>query len=125
MPTVNTTTFNVAENTTAVGTLAASETVTWSLGTDADTQLFNLVNSALSFKAAPNYEAPRGNPFNASTNTNAYTVNVMATDAAGNVKAQAIVVNISDVNEAPVAVMIPARAATQHVAFSYDVSGFF
>ena len=125
LPTVNTTTFNVAENTTAVGTLAASETVTWSLGTDADTQLFNLVNSALSFKAAPNYEAPRGNPFNASTNTNAYTVNVMATDAAGNVKAQAIVVNISDVNEAPVAVMIPARAATQHVAFSYDVSGFF
>ena len=99
-PTVNTTSFSVAENTTAVGTLAASETVTWSLGTGADTLRFGLTGGVLSFSAAPNFEMPRNAALSAA-NSNAYTVNVNATDTAGNVKAQAIVVNVTDVNEAP------------------------
>ena len=125
-PTVNTTSFSVEENTTAVGTLTASETVTWSLGMDLDTELFTLTNSVLSFKTAPNYEMPRGSAFNADSNNDAYTVNVIVTDAAGKASTSAIVVNVTDVNEAPIARgTIATRAATQHVAFSYDVSGSF
>ncbi|MCX8519222.1 MAG: cadherin repeat domain-containing protein, partial [Methylophilaceae bacterium] len=101
-PTVNATTFSVAENSTAVGSLAASETVTWSLGSGDDTSQFTLTNGVLSFSAAPNFEMPRGSAFNAANNNDAYTVNVIATDTAGNVKAQAIVVNVTDVNENPV-----------------------
>ena len=128
------TSANVAENSRGAVTLTAnandvpaSTSVTWSLDTGLDSALFDITSAGvLSFKIAPNYEMPRGSAFNADSNNDAYTVNVIATDAAGNASApSAIVVNVTDVNEAPVAVMIPARAATQHVAFSYDVSGFF
>ena len=125
-PTVNTTSFSVEENTTAVGTLTASETVTWSLGMDLDTELFTLTNSVLSFKTAPNYEMPRGSAFNAASNNDVYTVNVIVTDAAGKASQESLWVYVTDVNEAPIAVgTIATRAATQHVAFSYDVSGSF
>ena len=126
---------NVAENTLGAVTLIAnandmpaSTSVTWSLGTGLDSALFNITSAGvLSFKTAPNYEMPRGSAFNAASNNDAYTVNVIATDAAGNASApSAIVVNVSDVNEAPVAVgIISSRAATKNVAFSYDVSRFF
>ncbi|MCX8519606.1 MAG: Ig-like domain-containing protein, partial [Methylophilaceae bacterium] len=126
---------NVAENTLGAVTLTAnandmpaSTSVTWSLGTGLDSALFNLTSAGvLSFKTAPNFEMPRSSAFNATSNSDAYTVNVMATDAAGNVSAPSpIVVNVTDVNEAPVTVgTISPRAATQNVAFSYDVSGFF
>ena len=125
-PTVNTTSFSVEENSTAVGTLTASETVTWSLGMDLDTELFTLTNSVLSFKTAPNYEMPRGSAFNAASNNDVYTVNVIVTDAAGKASQESLWVYVTDVNEAPIAVgTIATRAATQHVAFSYDVSGSF
>ena len=128
------TSANVAENSRGEVTLTAnandvpaSTSVTWSLGTGLDSALFDITSAGvLSFKIAPNYEMPRGSAFNADSNNDAYTVNVIATDAAGNASApSAIVVNVTDVNEAPFAVMIPARAATQNVAFSYDVSGSF
>ena len=126
VPTVNTTTFNVAENTTAVGTLAASETVTWSLGTGADTSRFGLTGGVLSFSTAPNFEMPRSAPFSAATNNNIYTVNVNATDAAGNVRAQAIVVNVTDVNEAPaVGTNTINQTGVLNQAFTLNVSGAF
>ena len=126
VPTVNTTTFNVAENTTAVGTLAASETVTWSLGTGADTSRFGLTGGVLSFSTAPNFEMPRSAPFSAATNNNIYTVNVNATDAAGNVRAQAIVVNVTDVNEAPaVGTNTANQTGVLNQAFTLNVSGAF
>ena len=126
LPTVNTTTFSVAENTTAVGTLAANETVTWSLGTGADTGLFTLTNGVLSFTTAPNYEMPRGSAFNAASNNDAYTVNVTATDTAGNVKAQAIVVNVTDVNEAPTVVaQTPSSSVLVNQAANLNVANAF
>ncbi|MCX8519609.1 MAG: putative Ig domain-containing protein, partial [Methylophilaceae bacterium] len=126
-PTVNITTFSFAENaTTAVGTLAANETVTWSLGSGGDTSRFSLTNGVLSFSTAPNFEMPRGAAFNAASNNNAYTVNVNATDTAGNVKAQAIVVNVTDVNESPVlGTVTTAQTATVNQAFSVNVSSAF
>ena len=121
-PTVNATTFSVAENTTAVGTLAANETVTWSLGSGADTSRFNLTNGVLSFSVAPDFEMPRGSAFDAASNNNAYTVNVTATDTAGNVKAQAIVVNVTDVNEAPTVIApIVNQTVVVNQSFSLDV----
>ena len=125
-PTVNTTTFNAAENTTAVGNLVANETVTWSLGAaGADTSRFNLTNGVLTFATAPNFEAPRGAALSAA-NSNAYTVNVNATDTAGNVRAQAIVVNVTDVNEAPTVIApTPASSVLVNQAANLNVSGAF
>ena len=126
-PTVNTTTFSVAENTTAVGTLAANETVTWSLDTGADTGLFTLTGGVLSFTTTPNYETPRGSAFNAASNNDAYTVNVIATDAAGNASApSAIVVNVTDVNEAPTVVaQTPTSSVSVNQAVNLNVANAF
>ena len=125
-PTVNTTTFSVAENTTAVGTLVANEAVTWSLAADADMSRFDLTNGVLTFKTAPNYEMPRGSAFNAANNNDAYTVNVNATDTAGNVKAQAIVVNVTDVNEAPTVIaQTPASSVSVNQAVNLNVANAF
>jgi hypothetical protein len=115
-PTVSTTTFNVAENATAMttsGALAANETVTWSLGSGADTALFSLSGNTLSLLAAKNYEVDE-------TTDHAYTVNVVATDAAGNATTQVVTVNLTNVNEAPtVASALVDQTAVLGHAFSY------
>ena len=60
-PTISTRSFSVDENTTAVGTISASDpdgdTLTYSIG-GTDASSFNLDTStgALSFKVAPDYE---------------------------------------------------------------------
>jgi len=101
-PTVNTTTLSMAENSTAAQTLTANEAVTWSLGTMGD--VFNLDSStgALSFKGPKNYEV----------DGHAYTVNVIASDAAGNATTKAVTVNLTDVNEAPPIVANPISDQT-------------
>ncbi|MCX8519029.1 MAG: Ig-like domain-containing protein, partial [Methylophilaceae bacterium] len=64
--------------------------------------------------------------FNAASNNNAYTVNVNATDTAGNVKAQAIVVNVTDVNEAPTVVaQTPASSVLVNQAANLNVATAF
>ncbi|TXN06066.1 tandem-95 repeat protein, partial [Methylobacterium sp. WL122] len=96
--------FSVAENQTAVGTVAAtdvdaSDTRTFALsGNGADDGLFNISSAGvLSFKTAPDFE-------NAS-HTPAYSVSVVATDAAGLASsAQTVAVNVTDVNESNVLV---------------------
>ena len=63
----------------------------------------------------------------AATNNNMYTVNVNATDTAGNVTAQAVVVSVTDVNEAPT-LTSPTRGATSvllNQAANLNVSGDF
>ena len=74
-------------------TATDSGTVTYSLKTGVGDQAsFNINNStgAVTFKASPNFEAKAS-----------YSFTVVATDAAGNTSAQAVSVNITDVNEAP------------------------
>jgi VCBS repeat-containing protein len=94
-------TFNVDENTTAVSTLTSSDpesdTITWSItgGADAGAFTINTSTGALSFLAAPNFEAPA----DADTN-NQYVVQVTATDGEFPVN-QTITVTVTDVNEAP------------------------
>ena len=91
-------TFSTPENTTAVGTLSATDinTVTWALNGSADDNAkFTLAsNGALTFKNAPNFET-RGS----ASGSNSYLLHVQATDAAGNVSTSDVTVNVSDVNE--------------------------
>ena len=94
-------TVNVAENTTVVGTFATTDvdnaTLTYSLS-GSDQALFNINadSGAVSFKVAPNYEAAQ----------KSYSVNVVATDAGNLSASQAVTVNVTDVNEAPTAVVL-------------------
>ena len=128
-PTVSVTTFSVAENTppaTSVGTLAANEAVTWAVGSGNDSGLFNVSSAGvITFKASPNFEMPRGLALSAA-NGNAYTLNVVATDKAGNVTNRAITVNVTDVNEAPALVgTVPAQTAVINQPFSRDITAYF
>ncbi|MFC5358592.1 DUF4347 domain-containing protein, partial [Azospirillum himalayense] len=89
---------SVAENTTAVVTLAATDSngpVTYSLVGGADQAKFSLSGAALAFAAAPDYESPTDSDGN-----NVYVVVVRATDANGNTTDQTISVTVTDVNEA-------------------------
>ncbi len=105
-PEISTTTFQVAENSTAFTTSGVlktnmdGEAVTWRLGTGADTGMFLLAadGKTLQLREGKNFETPAS-----AAGSNAYTVNVIATDAAGNEKAQNITVNVTDINEPPMA----------------------
>ena len=84
-----------------------------------------LSGAVLSFVTAPNYELPRGG-LPSVNNNNSYTLIVQATDGVGNVVTQAIVVNVIDINETPVATgVIPVQTAAQDVAYSFDVRNYF
>lgn len=89
------TTFDVNEDTTAVGTVTATgqAPITFSITGGADAAKFQIVEATgvLSFIAAPDYE----NPTDADTN-NVYVVQVTATNAAGSVN-QTINVTVLDV----------------------------
>ena len=95
-------TANLAENTTAVLTVTATDadlpaqTVTYSITGGADQAKFsiNAGTGALTFQAAPDYE----NPTDADTN-NIYVVRVTASDGAGRTTNQTINVTVTPVND--------------------------
>ncbi|MES2791133.1 MAG: cadherin domain-containing protein, partial [Planctomycetota bacterium] len=95
-------TFNVAENTTAVGTVIAtdadlpSQTVTYSITGGADSTLFSIDSATgiLTFNVAPNYEAPTDAGAN-----NVYNVDVTANDNSGLTTVQSIAVTVTPVND--------------------------
>ena len=97
-PSISSSTFSLAENTTLVASLAATDSVSasnalvWTLengGTD--NHLFLLTSQGvLRFKAAPDYEGAHGN---------AYSVKVGVADAVGNRQVQDISVSVSNVDE--------------------------
>ena len=86
--------ITVDENQTAVATLAASETVTWSLSGGADKTLFSIDQNTgvIAFSAAPDYEVATDNDTN-----NDYVVEITATDTAGNLTTQTLTVTVADV----------------------------
>jgi hypothetical protein len=92
---------NIAENTTAVTTVVASDvdspTLTYSIagGDDAARFKINGQTGALSFVNAPNYEAPADTGAN-----NVYDVVVQASDGRS-ADTQALSINVTDVNEIP------------------------
>ncbi len=95
-------TFSVGENTTAVGTITATDAdgnpLTYSISGGPDQSLFNINSSTgvLSFKTAPNFEAPG----DAGTN-NVYNLQVRVTDG-NNPVTQDLIITVTNVNEAPV-----------------------
>ena len=131
-------TFNFDENRTdAVATLTAnpnvsdaseSTTVTWGIMAGHDGAWFSIdpTSGALSFQAPPDYERPRGAAFNVSTNNDTYTVNVSATDAAGNISTKILTINVMDVNEAPFIVTTHTnQTAFLNQPYSFNVASAF
>ena len=95
-------TVSVAENSTVVGTFAATDvdmgdSLTYSLmGTNAALFDINSATGAVTFKVAPNYEAEQ----------KTFNFNVVAADSGRMSSNQAVTVNVTDVNEAPTAVVL-------------------
>jgi hypothetical protein len=91
-----TSSISIQENSSAIHTFTASESVSWSKsGTDGS---FFSINSSgvLTFISAPNYESAADSGSN-----NSYVVIVTATDGGGNITSQTLTVSVTNVNEAP------------------------
>ncbi len=115
---------NVAENATAVTTVTATDadvpaqTLTYSIVGGADAAHFSIdaVTGALSFVAAPDYEAP------ADANTdNVYDVTVQASDGSF-ADTQAIAVTVTPVNEHPPAITSDGGGATASVSVAENAT---
>jgi serralysin len=99
----NTAAVSIAENTTAVTTVTATDpdagqTLSYSIvgGADASKFAINVTTGALAFLTAPNFEAPTDVGVN-----NVYDVTVQASDGNGGSDTQAIAVSVTDQNEVP------------------------
>ena len=86
---------SIAENSTAVHTFTANESVTWSVS-GTDSSFFAITSGGVLTITARNFESPADSGTN-----NTYEVTITATDLGNNVKTQALTVTITNVNEAP------------------------
>jgi hypothetical protein len=108
-------TLSIAENTTAITTYSANESVTWSkAGTDGS--FFSITSGGVLTIAAQNFEAPADDGLNRS-----YIVTVTAIDTAQNSTTQTLTVNITDVNEAPT-ITINSSAETHTITQAENIS---
>ena len=99
----NTAAVSIAENTTAVTTVTATDpdagqTLSYSIvgGADAGKFTINATTGALAFVTAPNFEAPTDAGGN-----NVYDVTVQVSDGNGGIDTQAIAVTVTNQNEVP------------------------
>ena len=121
-----TTPIEAAENQTAAGAanfFAAPGTAPVSLtlgGTDAG--LFTLTDSGtLTFNDAPNFEMPRGTPVTG-TNTNDYALTVTAMNSVDSVASGAIIVRVTDANDAPVFPSFTPPAFEEYTETTFDIT---
>ena len=127
-------TFSVAENTTAVGTVVATDadsqdSITGYTLSGADSAKFAITNAGvLTFVAAPNYEAPGDiastDPANAAGN-NEYILVVTATSGSGArqlTTPQTLTITVTDVNEPPGKPGTPTVTAAATTPTSLNVS---
>ena len=99
---------SIAENSTAVHTFTANESVTWSKsGTDGS--FFSIASNGDLTITARDFESPADSGAN-----NTYEVVVTATDAMGNAKNQTVTITITNVNEAP-SITINGSGATHAI----------
>jgi len=129
-------TANPLENTTAVTTVLANSsdgTVTFSIVPGGDSAKFNInpTTGELTFIAAPDFETPAS-----TANSNTYSVTVQGVDGNGGTGTQTITVNVTNVDEAPVAnttrtvfgastADTALYAANNGATTTIDVSAFF
>src|SRR5262249_37443992 len=117
---------SIVESTTAVTTVTATDpdadqTLTYSIigGADAGKFTIGSTTGALSFVAAPNFEAPTDAGGN-----NVYDVTVQASDAHGGIDTQAIAVTVTDVFENTAPTLFPGNAGngkvTTDIGSSWD-----
>lgn len=118
-----TATVTVAENTTAVTTLKATDAegakLTYSIVGGADRALFsiNASTGALVFKAAPDYETPKA------SGRNVYDLIVQVSDGKL-IDTQALAISVKDVNEAPSAPTLSGTVVKENVATGTLVGTF-
>jgi hypothetical protein len=125
VPTISTAnTISIAENTTSVLTLAASETVTWAISGGADQVRFTVETSTgVLTITARDFETPQSQ-----AGTNTYVVNLVATDLAGNASTALVLsVTITNVNEYPVLGTLslnanPAKGNAVTLTISVDIA---
>ncbi|NML76389.1 tandem-95 repeat protein [Rhizobium sp. S-51] len=109
--------FSVNENTTAVGSVSATDVdggaLTYSIvntgGTDFNKFNIDPVTGALTFKAAPDYENP--SDIGGSNGNNIYVIDVKVSDGKGGEDIQTIEVTVNNVNEAPVLTPVSASVS--------------
>jgi hypothetical protein len=114
--------ISVAENTTAVTTVTATDpdvgqTLSYSItgGADASKFAIDASTGVLSFVTAPNFEAPTDAGGN-----NVYDVTVKALDGQGGIDTQAIAVSVQDVFEPP---PVPAHVISRVERFFDSATG--
>jgi VCBS repeat-containing protein len=110
-----TSSISVAENSTAVHTFTANETVTWSKS-GTDQSFFSISSGGALTITARDFESPAD-----SDNNNTYVVVITATDSASNATNQTLTVTITNVNEAPT-ITINASAATYSITQAENIS---
>ena len=112
---------SVAENTTAVATLAAADAenddLTWSKNGGADAAKFNVTDAGvLTFASAPNFESPTDNGAD-----NGYLVTLRVSDGTATADLS-LTVDVTDVNEKADRPAAPSVVATLGSHTSLDVS---
>ena len=111
--------LSVAENQLPVTTAAATDpeldAVSFSLS-GSDSQLLELVGSALRFRSPPDFEAPQDLGRN-----NVYDVTLVATDAFGETDEQELAITVTDVNDAPVLAVISPVSVMQSTTRDVEI----
>ena len=103
----NTAAGSVVHQAVATDNVAVSAYAFASSGADNDKFTLDATTGELKFKVSPNFEAP-----DSAAGSNAYSVKVQATDAAGNTTVQAVTISVNDVNETSQAPNSSAQAFT-------------
>lgn len=119
----STTAVNFAENGTGTAyTITATDAnvLTYSLGTGNDEGLFNLSGDKVSFKASPDFEMPVD-----ANADNAYLIEVIATDALGNLATQQVTITVTDADEVSPTVRISSASSALVFTPSFKVTFTF
>lgn len=110
-----TSSISIAENTTAVHTFTANESVTWSKS-GTDSSFFSLSSGGVLTISSRDYETPQDGDSN-----NAYVLIITATDAAANASNQTLTVTITNANEAP-SISTNSSASTYSLSQAENIS---
>lgn len=107
--------ISIAENSTAVHTFTANESVTWSKS-GTDESFFSITSGGVLTITSRNFESPADSGSN-----NSYVVTVTATDTVGNATNQTLTATITNVNEAPT-ITTASSAATHTISQAENIT---